>query len=154
MEQANPQKRKYLFTVDILIEEESNGRALEKLLHLLNSKTIEDYNIKQGVELGKKIESALKDSIINKIKDNELKKKSAASAPPSDPYRHIWDKLTSYKECNSLVRLTVVKGKGIKLSMPCRIISTDPPSGNFTAYHVDEKKVYLLNINEIDDIQA
>lgn len=52
----DPQKprRKFLFKVDILIEEETNGLALETLLHLLNSDKVEDYQVKEGVELGKK----------------------------------------------------------------------------------------------------
>ncbi len=44
----------FLFKVDILIEEETNGLALETLLHLLNSDKVEDYQVKEGVELGKK----------------------------------------------------------------------------------------------------
>lgn len=61
----DPQKprRKFLFKVDILIEEETNGLALETLLHLLNSDKVEDYQVKEGVELGKKIEYALKEAI-------------------------------------------------------------------------------------------
>ncbi|UUZ80729.1 hypothetical protein LJK88_38850 [Paenibacillus sp. P26] len=51
----NTQKRKFLFNVDIMIEEETNGRALEVLLHLLNTTTVTDYQIKQGIELGKQI---------------------------------------------------------------------------------------------------
>ncbi len=54
MEKVNPRKRKFLFNVDIMIEDETNGRALETLLHLLNTNDVEDYQIKQGVELGKK----------------------------------------------------------------------------------------------------
>ncbi|CAG7631798.1 hypothetical protein ACFQI7_17510 [Paenibacillus allorhizosphaerae] len=170
-----PQKRKFLFSVDIMIEERSNGRALEALLHLLNSQPIEDYDIKQGIALGEKIDTALQDAI---MKQNQEKaahiaqttsepqaagsgsagkdgsKKSKAAVTETNPYLEIWDKLKSFQNSGTLIRLTVIKGKGIKLSIPCRIISTDPASDNVTVYHVDEKKVYLLKINEIDDFEA
>ncbi len=48
--------------------------------------------------------------------------------------------MMTFQQNNTLLRLSVVKGKGIKLSMPCRIISVDSASGNVTVYHVDEKK--------------
>ncbi|MED4599888.1 hypothetical protein P9314_04090 [Paenibacillus validus] len=168
----DPQKprRKFLFKVDILIEEETNGLALETLLHLLNSDKVEDYQVKEGVELGKKIEYALKEAISKR----HVKPFPAAShlkVPPenteapqtpgakgarraeSDPHRSIWEEMKKCQENNSLLRLSIVKEKGVKLSMPCRIINIDPPSGNLSVYHVDEKKVYLLQINEIDDFE-
>ncbi|MBP1154534.1 MULTISPECIES: hypothetical protein [unclassified Paenibacillus] len=162
MERDNPHKRKFLFNVDIMIEDETNGRALETLLHLLNTKLIEDYQIKQGVELGKRIEVALNGSAIKKIEipteaktAPALNKKNSKAEEPyhpeSDPHKHIWEQMMTFQQNNTLIRLSIVKGKGIKLSMPCRIISVDPASGNLTVYHVDEKKVYLLKINEIDD---
>ncbi|MDT2248104.1 hypothetical protein P7H16_15730 [Paenibacillus larvae] len=49
-------KQGHLFTVEILIEEETNGLALETLVHLLNQKGIKDYRILNGMELGKLIE--------------------------------------------------------------------------------------------------
>ncbi|MCP3776449.1 hypothetical protein NLX71_24700 [Paenibacillus sp. MZ04-78.2] len=179
MEANKPQKRKFLFNVDIMIEEDTNGRALEKLLHQLNSEVITDYQIKQGVELGKTIEAELKEAILKKIDNSaELTKSQQITAPaeiapkaPSashvkeakaaepkrsevDPFKQIWDEMNVFQQNNTLVRLSIVKEKGVKLSMPCRIINTDPASGNLTVYHVDEKKVYLLKINEIDDFQA
>lgn len=161
------QKRKFLFNVDIMIEEETNGRALEKLLHLLNVENIEDYQIRQGMELGKKIEAAGKGTPFD-IPDEENRTASPSKKPQltkdnkmdsnyqseSDPHQHIWEEMKAFQQNNTLVRMTIVKGKGVKLSMPCRIINTDPPSGNLTIYHVDEKKVYLIQINEIDDFKT
>lgn len=163
MERSNPHKRKFLFNVDIMIEEETNGRALETLLHLLNTKHVEDYQIKQGVELGEKIEETLNKSTIKIIElpaaeantvptlDKNVGKAGEAYRHESDPHNHVWEQMKTFQQNNTLIRLSIVKGKGIKLSMPCRIISVDPASGNLTVYHVDEKKVYLLKINEIDD---
>lgn len=164
MERDIPPKRKFLFNVDIMIEDETNGRALETLLHLLNTKQVEDYQIKQGVELGKKIEVALKESVIKKspartetktspTEDKKDDKVNVPYRPENDPHKLIWEQMKTFQQNNTLVRLSVVKGKGIKLSMPCRIISVDAASGNVTVYHVDEKKVYLLKINEIDDYE-
>lgn len=176
------QKRKFLFNVDIMIEDDTNGRALERLLHLLNSAVVEDYQIKQGIELGKKIEIALKQSIrkgeetrvvTDRAEDASKSKEApqAAAGKPQDkaqgkspeevsaanasddPYRRIWEQLTQLKEKNKLIRLTVLKGKGIKLSLPCRVLNVEPASGNVSVYHVDEKKVYLFRINEIDDFE-
>ncbi|KZE79183.1 hypothetical protein AV654_17040 [Paenibacillus elgii] len=179
MEANKPQKRKFLFNVDIMIEEDTNGRALEKLLHLLNSGFVTDYQIKQGMELGKTIEASLKEAILKKIDTSAELTKSRTNAtsaetapktptaanakeakaaeekrPEADPFKQIWEEMRAFQQSNALVRLSVVKEKGVKLSMPCRILNTDPPSGNLTVYHVDEKKVYLLKINEIDDFQA
>lgn len=164
-------KRRFLFNVDILIEDETNGRALEKLLHLLNGDEVRDYQIKEGVELGTYIEAVLRETISKPKQDAGAKatlkpsqqpkdpavppatvhnKKEITSSSP-DPHQAIWDQLQQYKQNNALVRLTVVKGKGIKLSLPCRILNFDPPTGNVTVYHVDEKQVYLFKMNEIDD---
>jgi hypothetical protein len=170
-ENNNSDKKKYLFNTDILIEAESNGRALEKLLHTLNSDEITDYLIKEGIQLGKSIEEALRETIRKQkpAADNkssakrdtksDVKPTVAAAAPAKadiaapkhDPHRIIWESFQSFKENNTLVRLSVVKGKGIKLSIPCRIVNVDPHNGNVSVYHVDEKQVYMFKINEIDD---
>ncbi|WP_051620382.1 hypothetical protein [Paenibacillus sp. UNC451MF] len=157
-------KRRFLFNVDILIEDETNGRALEKLLHLLNGDEIKDYQIKEGVELGKIIEKALHETISKskempveaaQVKQQTPAKSKEPNVPPKvDPHQAIWDQLQQYKQNNSLVRLTVVKGKGIKLNIPCRILNFDPPAENVSVYHVDEKQVYLFKINEIDDFSV
>ncbi len=155
-------KRAHLFTVEILIEDGSNGLAMEKLLHVLNHPNIRDYRITKGVELGLVIEEALK----NHVKTNEDKKRTGAlpkpqmtkltPEPPSntDERSRLIHLMTNFKEKGTLVRLTVVKGKGIKLNMPCRILNFDVSANNLTVYHVDEKKVFLFQLNEIEEIAA
>lgn len=54
----------------------------------------------------------------------------------------------------TLVRLSVVKGKGVHLSIPCRILQYDESNQTITIYHVDEKNVHTYSLNEIDDFQA
>ncbi|SDC06210.1 hypothetical protein SAMN02799630_02568 [Paenibacillus sp. UNCCL117] len=171
MDSQKKQRKKFLFKVDILIEEETNGRALEALLHVLNSNTFEDYQIREGIELGRQIEQSLKETILQRQKAPDFPQAAAkeakppggsakeAAAPPAaelagDQHRQIWEEMKRFQTDNTLIRLHIIKAKGVKLSMPCRIINIDPPSGNLSVYHVDEKKVYLLKINEIDDYEV
>jgi hypothetical protein len=134
---------------------------------MLNTAEIQDYLIKEGIQLGKSIETALRET----IQKNKLpSRQSSGSGQPSKPaaassvkpgaaphadtensHQAIWDQFQKFKQNNSLIRLIVVKGKGVKLSVPCRILNADPQSGNVSVYHVDEKKVYLFHIAEIDD---
>lgn len=156
-------KRSYIFNLDILIEDETNGRALEKLLHLLNDNDITDYRIQSGIELGGQLQQAIQEaSHSTPLQDLPAGKRTAkpsapaASAPaPSssngEDHRAIWTQFQQFRQSNTLVRLTIVKAMGVKLSVPCRILNTDPENGNVSVYHVDEKQVYLFNINEIDD---
>jgi len=163
-------KRRFLFNVDILIEDETNGRALEKLLHLLNGEEITDYQIKEGIQLGTYIGNIMHETISKPKKQAAAEKarkpeqpqqttavpvspeeKGQAPTERVDPHQAVWDQLQQFKESSTLVRLTIVKAKGVKLSIPCRILNFDPPTENVTVYHVDEKQVYLFKINEIDD---
>ena len=61
------------------------------------------------------------------------------------------ERIREYIAGNRLVRLTVNRGRGVKLNVPCRIINLDEASYNVTVYHVDEKKVYTFGLFEIDD---
>lgn len=152
----------HLFTVEILIEDATNGLAMEKLLHLLNVDTVKDYQIINGIQLGKLIELNT-----NKESTPTLQpSKKTAVVPPSTVTAtakattnsgasdKIIEQLESFKLNNTLVRLTVIKGQGIKLNLPCRILNFDSSTQNVSVYHVDEKKVYLFKLNEIDDYVA
>ncbi len=172
-------KQGHLFTVEILIEEETNGKALEKkLLGLLDNPQISDYRIIRGIALGPVISAALNrqssdtsaDPQANSAPDaasgsssghGELGHSSPGSSPnPADkPFftasagnLGIQEVLQEYRRKNVLVRLNVIKAKGIKLSLPCRILNMDAGSGNVSVYHVDEKTVYTFHLNEIDEI--
>jgi hypothetical protein len=147
----------HLFTVDILIESTSNGLALEKLVHLLNSPEIKDYKIQRGIELGKIIEAALQKEAQSGPKAgkpaNQPEAAPSASKTPADNETHaLAEQIERFKANNTLVRLTIVKGKGVKLSVPCRILNYDAAAQLVTVYHVDEKKVYSFHLNEIDDL--
>jgi hypothetical protein len=47
--------------------------------------------------------------------------------------------------------LNINKGRGVKMSIPCRVINFDAGPQLLTVYHVDEKQVYTVGLNEIDD---
>ncbi|TBL75135.1 hypothetical protein [Paenibacillus thalictri] len=159
--QESQAKQRFLFNVDILIEGETNGRALETLLHLLNSNQIQDYNIRSGIELGKWIQVAIKEARKNVTKESAAKTQEKVQQPNVEPtkkksadHEYLYQQLEKFRENNMLIRVTVLKGKGIKLSLPCRILNFDPAAETVTVYHVDEKKVYLFRINEIDDVEV
>lgn len=163
MSQGKPNHTGHLFTVEILIEEVTNGLAMEKLLHLLNTQAVKDYQIVKGIELGKLIElNTKKESAL----PSHISKKAEAYTPPAVPVPPakssatseaaslIIEQLDRFKSNNTLIRLTVIKGQGIKLNLPCRILNYDSSNQNVTVYHVDEKKVYSFKLNEIDDYVA
>lgn len=164
--------RSHWFSVDICIESDSNAQALDQLLRLLKTPSVTDYRIQKGIELEKTVEAALqqqkaKKDAGKKTPDAQPPAASAGKAPDSKPEgkqesaagkayapSSFANEIERYMSNNTLVRMTVVKGKGVKLSIPCRILNYDAASENVSIYHVDEKKVYLFRLNEIDDLQA
>ncbi|RCX17364.1 hypothetical protein DFP94_10988 [Fontibacillus phaseoli] len=168
----------YLFNVEILVRNETNAKALQSLLTLLNSgEHIIDYRINSGIELGEIIESLLtakKQSIISKsykrLTATEQTKKTPdaqpakAKAPAQEPasktqqgtFEEIaksgefekWIK--TYIAENRLVRL-LVNHNGKRTSIPCRVLNFLPETYTLSVYHVDEKQVYTFNLSEIID---
>ena len=66
----------------------------------------------------------------------------------------ICELIHTYIQDGTLIRLSVVKGRGVNLSIPCRILQYDAAKRLMTIYHVDEKQVYSYSLNEIDDFQV
>ncbi|CAH1200429.1 hypothetical protein PAECIP111893_01374 [Paenibacillus plantiphilus] len=161
----------FLFNVDLLVHGESNAIALERLLHALNQCQLADFRIISGVQLGQLItaleetqatvkpsadkpRTAKKDEILSADKPSvpaAVAKAKAAAAPAIEPPL-ITDSIKLCIAENRLIRLTVNKGFGIKLSIPCRVINFEDKNGMLTVYHVDEKQVYTFTLNEIDDL--
>jgi len=159
----NP-KQGYLFTVEIMLEEMSNGLALEKLLQLLNrSEAVADYKVVSGIELGKLIELNRPSSSPSPskpakaaVKQPQAKqtveaKEKPKSSPQAVVYQSILEQFEQLKNNNQLIRLSIVKSKGLRLSMPCRIVHFDSNEQTVTVYHVDDKKVYTFGLNEVED---
>jgi hypothetical protein len=168
--EQHPENQTFLFQVDILVNAQTNGKALEHLLHVLNSGSFADYRINSGITIGQKIESAIQ--TVKPATNSSVKPKDAAkpnisrtkpeTAPPksastaSKPQvSSIPDELDArirdFINTNKLIRLNVNKGRGIKLSIPCRVLQFDAATQLLTVYHVDEKQVHTLKLFEIDD---
>jgi len=168
----------YLFQVEVLVNADTNGEALEKLLHALNAGHFADYRVTSGIKLGQAIEAMMQQAGAASAQKNapasavqpkisaalakakqeatataatgtaQTKKKAEAKFVLSD---ELQARIQSYIDTNKLIRLNVNKGRGVKLSIPCRIISLDPDRQLLTVYHVDEKQVHSLKLFEIDD---
>ncbi|QYR24255.1 hypothetical protein KZ483_21855 [Paenibacillus sp. sptzw28] len=140
-----------MFNVDLLVQADTNPLAMERLLHLLNQCGFADYRILSGVELGK---------LITELETGKSEESESTGLPPavknSEPqpaaaWPSVNDRIQLIISENRLIRLSVNKGYGVKLSIPCRIINYDENSLMLTVYHVDEKQVYSFSLNEIDD---
>jgi len=138
----------FLFQVDILVNAKTNGAALEQLLHVLNTGHFADFRIGSGVMLGQTIEEALKRE---KNATKTLPKEAAPTKMPAPQADELGMRIRHYIETNKLIRLNVNKGRGVKLSMPCRILKFDTAGQLLTVYHVDEKQVHTFKLFEIDD---
>lgn len=166
----------FLFTLDVLVQGRTNGHALERLMALLNnSEDIADYRVTKGVRLGHVIEEAIRIAEADKsakaappvsagkpaaaATQQTGKAASAESAgkdgKPDGSSRaasSLVAQISQYIANRTLVRLSVVRARGIKLSIPCRILNYDESVDIMTVYHVDEKKVYSFKLAEIDDL--
>ncbi len=156
----------HLFNVDILIEDETNAKAFEKLLHILNESGAADFRINSGVELGKMIEKLTESPTGQPVKapvpatekdpqakpvPSSVQSASTAKRNTSQEQDEVTTRILKYIQENRLIRLNVNKGLGKQLSIPCRIISLDQSNHILTVYHVDEKQVYTFSLYEIDD---
>lgn len=162
-EKKKPRKKGHLFNIEVLIEGSTNGIALEKLFQLLNVESVVDYKINSGITIGKIIDATIEENqkaltFANEQSAKDLKKpkelkelKTATQHNPENDNKQILDLIQYFKENGTLVRLSIIKDKGVKYDMPCRIINYDASMKTVSVYHVDEKKVYLLSLNEIDD---
>ncbi|WP_018975362.1 hypothetical protein [Saccharibacillus kuerlensis] len=162
----------YLFNVDILIDDSTNAQALQSLLALLNdSDKVVDLRVNSGIELGKIIDAALASLKTNYVEKSKVhlssaknfQSKVAASEAAAKAVlkQAVQAKSASYFtpddirdsiSKNRLVRLTVNKSGGSRLSIPCRILNFDESSQLLNVYHVDEKQVYSFSLNEIDEL--
>lgn len=148
----------YVFQVELLVEGDRNGTALEKLLKSLNQGDFADYRILNGIQLGQLIDQ--RKSELPGRQPVPVPPAAKAAAPPiasvasaASASNHGLDSIRAFMKSNKLIRLIVNKGLGIKLSIPCRILNIDEEGNLITVYHVDEKQVYTFRLNEIEDFQ-
>jgi CHAT domain-containing protein len=151
-------KRAFLFHADVLVEGYNKAMAQESLLALLRSDRVKSVQLQSAAppttrpneeELQKRKKKEA--SKPNDSKPSDTKQQEVKHAA-NDGYRHIINQIEDFKKNNTLIRLSIVKGKGVKLSIPCRILNYEYTSQYVTIYHVDEKKVYQYSLNEIDDL--
>ncbi|MNO25367.1 hypothetical protein D3C76_152020 [compost metagenome] len=80
----------FLFNVEILVKDETNAKALQSMLQLLNNASnIIDYRVNSGIELGEIIESLLK------AKKQSLITKSYKRLKPNDETKNSSDDKTN-----------------------------------------------------------
>ncbi|MFC4769436.1 hypothetical protein [Effusibacillus consociatus] len=66
----------------------------------------------------------------------------------------IKDEVERWIKTNRLVRLEILKGRGVRQMILGRIIRYDEPENTLLIYHEDEKNVRNLRLNQIETIQA
>lgn len=157
--QKNTTGGSFLFQVEVLVEAPNNGAALEQLLRALNAGDFADYRIGSGIQLGAVIEQALANAKPQPAaepgatpapaaKPQAAPKETAKDAVKTDP---LEVRIRQFIQSNRLIRLNINKGLGVKMNIPCRVINFDADAQMLTVYHVDEKQVYTVRMNEIDD---
>ncbi|RCW43364.1 hypothetical protein [Paenibacillus prosopidis] len=157
-----PDQSSFIYNVEVLVEDKHNAAALEQLLHALNSCGFLDYRILSGIQLGGQIDERKANAASIKNVPIQLKQTAAetgkqSSVSPAKAAAAASESLSGFEKIkaimisNTLIRLIVNKGLGIKLSIPCRIINLDETENLITVYHVDEKQVYTFRLTEIED---
>lgn len=153
--QSDKQLQTFIFNVEIMVEEGHHANALEKLLQGLNQAGWADYRINSGIQLGELIEQKLAESSSSApvpVVAEQKETAKATNAPPSES--DGFGPIRAFMKSNTLIRLIVNRGLGIKLNIPCRVINMDERENLITVYHVDEKQVYTFRMNEIEDFIA
>jgi hypothetical protein len=175
-------KKVFLFHVDVVIEGFNKAMAHEALNALLRTEKIKYFQFESETpqsgedqmdlqkpkkkEHPRAIDSKSEETKQREAKQHETKQREAkqhdvkqhdikqqeAKHKANAGYRNIINQIETFKNNNTLIRLSIVKGKGVKLSVPCRILNYEDATQNVTIYHVDEKKVYQYSLNEIDDL--
>ncbi|MFD0716434.1 hypothetical protein [Paenibacillus sp. GCM10027626] len=150
----------YMFNVDILVEGKTNAIALEQLLHILNQASFRDFRIVSGLQMGSLIAQHEQQGSICQIVIPDPARASGGTTVPgtkiepdssADSAAAMAKQIQGLIAENRLIRLSVNKGHGVKLNIPCRVIQFDENTQTITVYHVDEKQVYAFTWNEIDD---
>jgi hypothetical protein len=134
-------KKVFLFHVDVLLEAYNKAMAQEALYALLKSDKVKFVQFESDSP-----ESGVKGE------EHPRPKKKENPKPANLSYTQIINQIEEFIQNNTLIRLSIVKSKGVKLSVPCRVLNYDDASQIVTIYHEDEKMVYQYSLNEIDDL--
>lgn len=168
----------FIYNIEVLVEGKTHALALERLIHSLNRSGFLDYRVTSGIQLGAQIDNRKASApgwsevpigtsppgsaaaMARQQSGTPQAAGDKAGMPPAASGKkgiqeldglNGFDKIRAIMKNNTLIRLIVNKGLGIKLSIPCRIINIDENENLITVYHVDEKQVYTFRLNEIED---
>jgi hypothetical protein len=130
--------RPFTFQIELTLEASSKQEASALLTERLKLSGVREYRIVH-------VQSDASDPIHS----------SGISPEPVSPEPRTIDELINQiMKDQTLVRLNIVKDRGVRLSLPCRIVHFDIEMEQIMAYHVDEKAVYTFKLNEIEDFQV
>jgi hypothetical protein len=154
MPTTSEKSESYLFRLEVTVQAPNKDFALERLVRILDMCRFDDYKILSGVPLKDEtrvppIPPAQPEPVTPAQDEPAMPAEPAAASAAGG---ELEARIQSYIESNRLLRLHVNKGRGVKLDFPCRMLHLDPETRNLTVYHVDEKKVYIIRMNEVDDI--
>ncbi|MFD2117107.1 hypothetical protein ACFSTH_12155 [Paenibacillus yanchengensis] len=147
----------FIFKLEVMLSDTHHTTALEQLIKKLNEANFADYRIESGIQLGVLMEQTkqLNPDIVP-VPITSLEEKIVPNGNYSEITEpsNIFTKVNRYMNDNTLIRLVLNKGLGIKKSIPCRVLRMDEELQLITVYHVDEKQVYTFHLYEIEDIIA
>ncbi|MFD0958280.1 hypothetical protein [Paenibacillus chungangensis] len=153
------QKNTYVFQLEAMIEDDNHAAALEQLIQRMNRVGLLDYQITSGIQLGQLIKERKANAVSTipvPIEQHSGETRQQTALPQTSAESAVHDAFHSFRKVmsnNTLIRLIVNRGLGIKMSIPCRIININENEQLLTIYHVDEKQVYTFRMNEIEDYQ-
>jgi hypothetical protein len=120
-------------------------------MNKLNKISDGSYIFQVEITLSASSNGAALEQLIRVLNNGEFVDYRIGSGKTPHQHNPLESRINQYIESNELIRLNVNKGRGIKMSIPCRVINFDVDSQLLTVYHVDEKQVYSMGLNEIDD---
>lgn len=144
----------FKLNIDVLVRGNSNAEVKKKLFQLLSANPeILDIHIHTRAEHPDTNESIHSPTV---QKTHTYAKQAPLSAfMRQDELLHsrsIEAEIGRYIKDQTLVRLEVNKTKGVRLSIPARILNYDPSNLLLNVYHVDEKMVYAFHLYEIENM--
>ncbi|CDN45723.1 hypothetical protein [Paenibacillus sp. P22] len=136
----------YSFQTDLIIDAVTRDLAEARLKQLLQSAGISTYKIGRSSLVGA---SFPEEDIPSGMRKAGSGSTEAAQPSSGSGSSGVTSTLLHHMEQKTLVRLSINKGKGVRMSIPGRILNIE--NELITVYHVDEKQVYTFLLQEIDD---
>ncbi|SMG54408.1 hypothetical protein [Paenibacillus aquistagni] len=148
--QPNNQGSAFKFNIDVLVRGSSNAEVKKKLLQLLGDPDILDIQINARAEQKDYNAGSVQHVEPPHLQSQQPKAVRAEHERSSSESIEI--EIKKYISHRTLVRLEVNKAKGVRLSMPVRILNYDASNMLLNVYHDDEKSVYAFHLYEIENM--